>query len=231
VVFLAAADANVDRCEREPQITARVNVDAPGTVAKICGELGAVLVYYSTDYIFDGAAGPYGEEDRPNPICVYGAQKAGAEEEIRGLLPTSHLILRTTVVYGSEPAGKNFLIRLLQNLRNQTAIRVPTDQIGSPTFVNDLAEASWELVDADARGTFNVAGSERMDRHAFALLAARTFQLDPAPISGVVTSELNQVAARPLNAGLRVGKVEGSLQRPMVGASEGLARLARSGTL
>jgi dTDP-4-dehydrorhamnose reductase len=231
VVFLAAADANVDRCERDPATAAKVNVEAPRALATICGEMGALLVYYSTDYIFDGTAGPYDEEDRPNPICVYGSQKAMAEASIRESLPESHLILRTTVVYGNEPAGKNFLIRLLQNLRTQTSIRVPTDQIGSPTLVDDLADASWDLVRAGARGTFNVAGSERMDRHAFAVLAAQAFRLDAAPIVGVPTSDLDQLASRPLSAGLRVEKVETFLGRPMVGASAGLAMLARSGTL
>ena len=231
VVFLTAADANVDRCERDPEAAARVNVHAPRRLAELCGSMGALLVYYSTDYVFDGSSGPYAEDDPVRPISAYGRQKAEAEGWIRDILPLSHLILRTTVVFGTEPAGKNFLIRLLQNLRSGTSIRVPTDQIGTPTFVDDLADASWELVQADARGTFNVAGSQRMDRFAFATLAARTFGLDPAPIIGVRTSELAQLAPRPLDAGLRVDKVEAFLGRSMMGASQGLAHLAATGVL
>jgi dTDP-4-dehydrorhamnose reductase len=231
VVVLAAALANVDRCEMEPEASARVNVEAPRAIAVACADMGMRLVHFSTDYIFDGTRGPYGEEDVPRPLGAYGAQKLAAEREIRDILPMSHLILRTTVVYGNESAGKNFLIRLLQNLRNKTPIRVPFDQTGSPTLVNDLAMATWELVDADARGTFNVAGSERMDRHEFARLAATAFGLDPAPIIGVSTRDLEQLAPRPLDAGLRVDKVEGFLGRRMVGASEGLSMLARSLTL
>ena len=231
VVILAAAIANVDRCELEPDATARVNVEAVRHVASLCAASGALLVHYSTDYIFDGVSGPYAEDDAPNPIGVYGAQKLAAEREIRSLLPASHLILRTTVVYGTEPAGKNFLVRLLRNLRDKTPIRVPNDQVGSPTFVDDLAVATWQLIEAGARGTFNVAGSERMDRYAFAQRAAAAFGLDPAPIVGVRTSEMTQGAARPLDAGLRVDKVEAFLGRRMMSASEGLATLARSGAL
>jgi dTDP-4-dehydrorhamnose reductase len=231
VVVLAAAMANVEQCEREPVLTRPVNVDAPRAIARICAELGALLVYYSTDYVFDGTAGPYSENDVPRPIGVYGQHKLDAEREIRGVLPESHLILRTTVVYGTEPAGKNFLIRLLQNLRSQTPITVPNDQVGTPTFVDDLAASTWQLVHARARGTFNVAGCERMDRYAFARLAAAAFGLNPEPITGVPTSALNQLAARPLDAGLTVTKIEKFLGRSMVGAAEGLAILARRGAL
>jgi dTDP-4-dehydrorhamnose reductase len=231
VVFLGAAFANVDGCERDPAGSAAVNVDAARHVARLCAELDALMVFYSTDYIFDGRSGPYGEEDAPSPVSVYGSQKAAAERFVRDILPASHLILRTTVVYGTEPAGKNFLARLLQNLRTRTDIRVPVDQIGSPTFVNDLADASWELVGAGARGTFNVAGPDRMDRHAFALLAARVFGLDPTPIIGVSTADLSQLAARPLDAGLRVEKVERALGRRMIDATEGLTTIARGGDL
>jgi dTDP-4-dehydrorhamnose reductase len=231
IVILAAAVANVERCELEPDATARVNVDTPRELASLCADVGAPLVFYSTDYIFDGAGGPYGEDDPPNPLGVYGSQKLAAERAIRALLPASHLILRTTVVYGTEPAGKNFLIRLLQNLRSKSPIRVPIDQVGSPTFVDDLARATWELIEAGARGTFNVAGRDRMDRYAFAQRAAEAFGLDQAPIVGVRTTELKQIAPRPLDAGLRVEKVESFLGRRMTGAAEGLATLARSGAL
>jgi dTDP-4-dehydrorhamnose reductase len=231
IVILAAAVANVERCELEPDATARVNVDAARELASLCAGASVPLVYYSTDYVFDGAAGPYGEDDAPNPLGVYGSQKLTAERAIKALLPASHLILRTTVVYGTEPAGKNFLIRLLQNLRSKSPIRVPIDQVGSPTFVDDLARATWELIEAGARGTFNVAGRDRMDRYAFAQRAAEAFGLGQAPIVGVRTTELKQIAPRPLDAGLRVEKVESFLGRRMTGAAEGLATLARSGAL
>jgi len=231
VVFLAAADANVDQCERNPDASHRINVEAPTDIAGICEQLGSVLVYYSTDYIFDGRNGPYREMDHPAPICTYGAHKAEAERAIRERLPGSHLILRTTVVYGTEPSGKNFLIRLLLHLRSNTPIRVPVDQVGSPTLANDLAEASWQLVEAGARGTFNVGGPERLSRHEFALAAAAAFALDPAPIVAVTTDALRQEAARPLNAGLVMDKVESALGRRMVGATRGLATLAQSGAL
>jgi dTDP-4-dehydrorhamnose reductase len=225
VVFFPAATPNVDLCEAEPALTRRTNVDAVRTVAEIAAEYECFVVFYSTDYLFDGSEGPYEEADPINPINEYGRQKQDAEDALREVLPDAHLIIRTTVVYGQERQGKNFLTRLIRTVRQGESLRVPDDQIGNPTLVDDLAEASWTLADMRAAGTYNVVGPDWIDRCAFAQEAARVFGLETELIHPVNTAELGQTAPRPLRAGLRPEKAQALLGRSLVGMTEGLHRV------
>jgi dTDP-4-dehydrorhamnose reductase len=225
VVFFPAATPNVDLCEAEPALTRRTNVDAVRTVAEIAAENECFVVFYSTDYLFDGSEGPYEEADPINPINEYGRQKRDAEDALREVLPDAHLIVRTTVVYGQERQGKNFLTRLIRTVRQGEPIRVPDDQIGNPTLVDDLAEASWTLADMRAAGTYNVVGPDWIDRFVFAQEAVRVFGLETELIHPVNTGELGQTAPRPLRAGLRPDKAQALLGRSLVGMTEGLHRV------
>ncbi|MDB4950373.1 MAG: rmlD 2 [Gemmatimonadetes bacterium] len=225
IVFHAAASPNVDACEADPEGTAAVNVGGVRTAAEAAREVGARMVFFSSDYVFDGERGPYVETDPVNPIQEYGRQKVAAEAVCREVLPDAHLILRVTVVYGWERQGKNFVARLVRTLSEGGAMRVPADQFGSPTLADDLGDAAWELVDRDARGTFHVAGRDRVDRLAFARAAARAFGLPEGGIQGVTTAELGQRAPRPLNAGMRSGRAEAVIGRPMLGVDAGLSVL------
>lgn len=225
VIFYPAANPNVDLCEADPEGTRRVNVAPVQKVAEIAAALGSRVVFYSSDYVFDGRNGPYVEGDSPNPISEYGRQKLAAEEVLRRILPTNHLILRITVVYGWEHQGKNFVARLVRTLREGRSMRVPDDQIGSPTLVDDIAEASWSLATMDADGTFHLAGPDLVDRFTFAQEAARVFGLDAELIEPVSTAELAQAAPRPLRAGMAAAKAETLLNRKLMGISDGLASM------
>jgi dTDP-4-dehydrorhamnose reductase len=225
VIFFPAANPNVDLCETDPEGTRRINVDPVQAVADIAAELGSRIVFYSSDYVFDGQNGPYAEDDLTNPICEYGRQKLAAEEILRECVPDQHLILRVTVVYGWENQGKNFVSRLVRTLREGQSMRVPNDQIGSPTLVDDIAEASWSLAELSAGGTLHLAGPNLLDRFSFARQTAQVFGLDAELVKPVTTAELAQAAARPLRAGMISEKAENHLNRGLVGVSDGLARL------
>jgi dTDP-4-dehydrorhamnose reductase len=225
VVFHAAASPNVDACEADPDGTRRVNVGGVRTVAEAARDAGARLVFFSSDYVFDGAAGPYVETDPVRPIQQYGRQKAEAEEVLREVLPGAHLALRITVVYGWERRGKNFVARLVRTLGGGERMRVPADQVGSPTLADDLADAAWDLVDRNAGGTLHLAGRDRVDRLAFARAAARAFGLNDALLDGVTTAELGQAAPRPLEAGMVSARAEALIGRRMMGVDDGLAVL------
>jgi dTDP-4-dehydrorhamnose reductase len=225
LIFLPAANPNVDLCETDPEGTRRVNVEPVRTVAELAAELGSSVVFYSSDYVFDGYAGPYVESDTPNPISQYGQQKLNAENLLRGILPNKHLTLRVTVVYGWERQGKNFVARLVRTLRQGNALRVPADQIGSPTLVDDIAEASWTLAVQGACGTLHLAGPDLVDRFTFAQQAAQVFGLDAELIQPVSTAELGQAAPRPLRAGMVSDRAETLLNRRLIGVAEGLASL------
>jgi dTDP-4-dehydrorhamnose reductase len=223
-VIVPAAAAHVERCELEAQRTYEVNVVGTSHLVDAANEVGAAVVYFSSDYVFDGADGPYDELAPTNPISQYGVQKLSAEHLIMQRA-TEALIVRTTVVYGPEPQGKNFIYRLLAALRKGEEIAVPMDQISTPTYAPALADAVFDLLAAGVRGVINVAGRELATREEFAREAASAFGEDPTLVRPVLTSELGQVAPRPLRGGLRSELAERRLGRELPGYTEGLRRL------
>lgn len=226
LVMCPAARANVDWCECNPDLSREVNVEGTRNVAEACAETGAFMVYFSSDYVFDGRAGPYSEDDSPNPVNVYGRHKLEAEDAIRNLLPGRHLVIRTTVVYGWERQGKNFVARLLRTLGEGRTLAAPVDQIGSPTYVSNLAAAVLELCERGAVGTWHLAGPDLMSRYDFARLAAETFGLDAGLVIPVTTEDLGQAARRPLRAGMRVEKAASTLSTRLLPPAEGLRLMA-----
>lgn len=227
VVYLPAALTNVDFCELNPNLSYEINVLGICNVMRIVKQTAAKLVYFSSDYVFDGVNGPYSEEAPTRPICEYGHHKLQSEHYIAIHLK-DYLILRTTVVYGWESQGKNFVHRLVQDLRKNKNVRVPYDQIGSPSYAPDLAEIAIDLASSDVQGLFNVVGSGLVSRYDFAVVIAKSFGLNADLITPVSTSDLNQVAKRPLKAGMLPDKVQKTLGREVVDFSEGLKRMVNS---
>lgn len=225
-ILLPAATTNVDACERDPVAAATVNVEGVRTVGEMAQRIGAKLVYFSSDYVFDGKNGPYREEDPTSPISEYGRQKEAAEQLVRELLPENHLILRTTVVYGWEPRPRNFVVRLIRHSRAGQIIRVPMDQVGSPTYAPDFAEAVLELDLLGCSGTYHLAGPVLLSRYQFALAVADAFGLDKELIEPVNTTFLGQVALRPLQAGLVPDRAFSLLSRPLMDPYTALRRMA-----
>lgn len=227
-IFLAAAMTHVDRCESEPELTREVNVAGPAHVARAAAGVGARLVFFSSDYVFNGRDGPYSEEILPSPISEYGRQKAEAEAIVAEELPDSHVIVRTTGVYGWEPQGKNFVIRVIRTLEEGEGIAVPADQVATPTYAPNLADASLVLGAGDFCGVYNVAGPDLLTRADFAAVVAKVFGLAAQRIEAVETSTLGQTAPRPLNGGLRTEKVVGATRIQMTPPVEGLTRMKAS---
>jgi dTDP-4-dehydrorhamnose reductase len=221
VVFCAGALTHVDYCEEHPEEAFRLHRDAAAVAARAAAKQGAGFVYYSTEYVFDGESGPYGEDDPVRPLSVYGRSKLEGE---RAVLAESAraLVIRTTVVYGPEPQGKNTIYQLLRRGRAGEPLRAPGDQISSPTYNADLAAASVELAELGHAGVFHVAGPAILDRCAFARLACRVFELDEALLEPVATASLGQRAVRPLRAGLRIDRARAVLSTPLRGPEEGL---------
>jgi dTDP-4-dehydrorhamnose reductase len=144
LIVNAAAYTAVDQAETEESIARAVNADAPGVMAEEAKSIGAALVHYSTDYVFDGSkASPYLETDPTSPINAYGRTKLAGEEAIRNS-GVSHLIFRTAWVYGRE--GKNFLRTILRLATQREELRIVRDQIGAPTASQDIALATAEVL-------------------------------------------------------------------------------------
>jgi dTDP-4-dehydrorhamnose reductase len=139
-----AAYTAVDKAESEPEIAMAVNGIAPGIMAEEAKKLGAAMVHYSTDYVFDGSkATPYSEDDAPCPINVYGRTKLAGEQAIQAAgIP--HLILRTSWVYGSR--GKNFLLTVMRLAAERDELKIVDDQIGAPTSCRMIAEVTGQIL-------------------------------------------------------------------------------------
>lgn len=206
VVLLPAGWTWVDGNEDDPLRSRRQNRDEPLALARRCRDAGALFVTYSTDYVFDGEAGPYAEDAPTRPLSVYGRAKLEAEEALRAEVP-EHLVLRTTTVFGPERQGKNFVYQLLRRVAKGERFVVPSDQWATPSYGPDVARATLALVEQRARGTWHVSGPDFMDRLALARLACRVFGLDATKVDGKTTAELKQKAARPLRGGLRTDKL------------------------
>jgi dTDP-4-dehydrorhamnose reductase len=208
-VINCAAMTNVDLCETEREAAWKINAAA----ARVHG---STLLHVSTDYVFDGENGPYEEDDRPNPLSYYGKSKLAAENTLR-TSGVPHLIARTIVLYGyAQGAKPNFVLWLIQSLEQGKSVRIVDDQIGNPTFVDDLAYGLLRALELGKTGVYHLAGREIVNRYDFALHVAKVFGLDAALIHPIKTSALEQPAPRPLHSGLITLKAETELgYRPL----------------
>jgi dTDP-4-dehydrorhamnose reductase len=233
VIINAAAMTNVDACEHERELAWKINVEGVENLIDAARKAGSRIIHISTDYVFDGKAGPYAENDRPEPLNYYGKTKLASEN----LLRTSDipfLILRTIVLYGHTPGVRpNFALWLLDSLERGTPVRVVDDQTGNPTLVDDLAYAIMAGIDLGRTGFYHVAGRNIVSRLEFARTLATVFGLNADLISPVKTAELSQPAARPLKSGLITLKAEIELGIKPATVEEGLrilkSQLQRSG--
>ena len=178
IIVNAAAYTAVDRAESEPDAAFAVNAIAPGLLAEGAKRIGALLIHYSTDYVFDGAKEtPYVEKDWPNPLNVYGRSKLAGEQAI-GDVGGQYLILRTSWIYAAR--GRNFLLTILRLLKEKDELRVVSDQIGAPTFAGALANATAKLLQqfnptalGNARGIYHVTALGHTSWYGFAAEIAR----------------------------------------------------------
>ena len=215
VVVNAAAFTAVDRAEAESELAQRVNGIAPGVLAEEARRAGALMVHYSTDYVFDGAKqAAYVESDPPNPINAYGRSKLAGERAV-AQAAGDHLILRTCWLYGAR--GQNFLRTILRLALTRERLRVVSDQVGKPTWVRPLAEATGQiLAQRIARaggesGLFHLACAGETSWHGFARAILEEFavELDRRPaLEAISTPEYPLPAARPANSRLDCGKLQ-----------------------
>ena len=219
IIVNAAAYTAVDKAEEEPALATAVNADAPAELAMAARRHGALLVHYSTDYVFDGRKQhPYTEDDAPNPLGVYGRTKLAGERAVREA-GTDHLIFRTSWVYSAR--GKNFLLTMLRLAGEREQLRVVADQIGAPTWSRLIAEATALVLQQDlARrsagmfesGVYNLtaAGSTSWHGFASAIIAAardRDMPMKCREVMAIATTDYPLPAQRPANSRLSGAKL------------------------
>lgn len=224
-ILIAAAFCNVDLCETERERCRQINALAPQAVAEWARNRGARVVYYSTDHVFDGTAPAYSEEDPVSPLSVYASAKVEGEAAVRELLPEGHLILRTSGLYGPETTRKNFVVRLVDQLRAGETVRVPSDQWGSPTYNQDLARITRFLLEKGIRGTYHAVGPDFLPRIELARQVCSAFGLDEWRLAPIETLLLRQPARRPLRVRLKRERLDATGAPPMRTIAAGLKAL------
>ena len=215
-IICSAGATDVERCESDHAWADAANHLGPLALARAAAHARIPFVFYSTDYVFPGTPsnpGPYRESAPTDALSYYGASKLAGEQSILAENPSA-LVLRTTTVYGPDPQGKNFLYTLRRLLSSGQSMRVPTDQLATPTYNEDLARATLALLRGGHTGLFHAAGPTMLARIDFARLACQLLSLDDSLLIPLTTPELNQRAARPLIAGLDSTLLTTTLGRP-----------------
>lgn len=202
----AAAYTAVDKAESEPELALRINGEAPGVLAAEAKRLGALLVHYSTDYVYDGEkAAAYVETDAPNPVSAYGRSKLAGERAIVAS-GCRHLIFRTCWVYG--PRGRNFLLTILKAARERPELRVVDDQFGAPTSSAAIAAATKRAIErGGAEGVYHMSAAGRTSWHGFAQAIVQGAGL-ATPVKAIPTKEYPTPARRPRNSLLDNSKLK-----------------------
>ncbi len=211
IIVNAAAFTNVDASESERESAWRVNVKGVEYLAEAGRVLDIHLIHISSDYIFDGKRGPYPETAKPNPLGYYGRTKLASENALK-ISGASYTILRTNVLYGHAADSRPDFVRwVINSIRSSKPIRIVTDQINNPTFLDDLVQAINKVIAYKKQGIYNIGGKDLLSRFEFTEKIADFFNLDKSIITPILTKDLNQAAKRPLKSGLITIKAETEL--------------------
>lgn len=226
-----AAHTKVDLCEDEPEKANQINGHAVGHLARLARQHDTYLVHFSTDFVFDGQSRrPYRPDDPPSPISAYGRSKLLGEQQIQQHAPRRWLIVRTAWVYGRN--GVCFPRIIVDRARAGQALKVVNDETGSPTFTQDLAEATINLVDRGATGIVHVTNSGSVSRFDFAQASLEEFKVKGAQLSPITTSQWFEIrpkqARRPAYSVLDCTGYEKIVGKPMRPWRKALADYHRS---
>jgi dTDP-4-dehydrorhamnose reductase len=221
VIVNAAAYTAVDRAEQEPDLAMAINGVAPGILAEEAKRVGASVVHYSTDYVFDGVkSSPYSEDDVPNPLNVYGRTKLAGEQAIEAA-GVPHLILRTSWIYGTR--GKNFLLTILRLAWEGRQLKVVDDQIGTPNWSRTIATATAKILAdccsrkhtqagfAQSNNIYHLSGSGQATWYGLARAiveqAPERHGCDTSEVIPISSTEYPTLAMRPKNSVLANTKI------------------------
>lgn len=235
VIVNAAAYTAVDKAESEPEQAQRVNAEAVAVLADEAQQLGAWLVHYSTDYVFDGSGSqPWQETDAVGPLSVYGASKLAGEQAIQAS-GCKQLIFRTSWVYAAR--GNNFAKTMLRLARERDSLSVIADQFGAPTSAELLADVTAHalrsaMANPELAGLYHLAASGESTWHSYARFvleqaaaAGIALKVAPQQVAAIATSAYPTAARRPLNSRLNTAKLQNAFALNLPEWQAGVARM------
>lgn len=227
VIIHGAAMTQVDDCEKEQEKCWELNVTAVEHMVNAANKVGAHLVHVSTDFIFDGEAGPYDEQAQPNPVNYYGESKLAAEKLIIEKAK-SWAIARTVLVYGiaEDMSRSNIVLWVKKSLEDGKAIKVVNDQWRTPTLAEDLAMGCYLIAKKKAKGIFNISGKELLTPYDMAQKTIDFFKLDGSSMEKADSTIFTQPAKRPPRTGFNLEKAEKELGYKPHSFDEGIALMA-----
>jgi len=204
LVVNLAAMTNVDACEKNPKLAGEINVAG---LQHICDSFSGKIIQLSTDYVFDGKAGPYNEEDQVCPVSIYGKTKLAAEHILLDS-NLNNLVVRGNVLYDYSPqTNASFLNWVVLSLKEGKEIKVVEDQYNNPTWTQSMADIIYLCISNDINGIIHWGDADHLSRYDFSKKIAEKFSLDSSLIKPILTEELDQIARRPLQSGLIANKL------------------------
>ena len=229
IVMHGGAMTQVDSCEENQAECHKQNVEATAYIMQECRKINSHLIFVSTDFIFDGEEGPYGEEAIGKPVNFYGESKLLAEDAVIGSGLLLWTIVRTVLVYGiaHDMSRSNLVLWVKESLEKGKTIQVVDDQFRSPTLAEDLAEGIIQIAAKKAVGIYNICGPDYITPYQMAVMAAEYFKLDKSKIININSSALAHKANRPLKTGLFIDKAIKELDYRPKSFTEGIGILAK----
>jgi dTDP-4-dehydrorhamnose reductase len=210
VIVHTAAMANIDDCETHPEVAQQMNFKITCRLVKYAAQNRARFIFVSSDVVFDGKRGDYKEHDKPNPLNVYARTKVEAENYVLSHHDKS-VVVRPSIFYGRSLNGRpSFIETMLNNLRAGNQVTVFTDQYRTPLFVENLADALWELVNHRYCGILHIGGPEKLNRVEIGKILCRELNLDENLLELLPSQAANLIAKRPLDCAL-ISNLAGSL--------------------
>ena len=229
VLINSAAMTNVDACESFQEDCIALNVGGVKNLVAACENHNTHLIHVSTDFVFDGKAGPYSENDQPNPLSFYGQSKYDSELIVSNSSLSKWSIARTIIIYGivENMSKSNIVLWAKSALESGSELKIVDDQFRSPTFAEDLAKGCLLIAEKEKNGIYHLSGKESMSILELVYRVADFYGLDKSTISPVKSESLNQAAKRPPVTGFVLDKANKELGYFPLSFNEGLKLLSK----
>lgn len=229
VLINSAAMTNVDACESNKENCIALNVGGVKNLVAACENHNTHLIHVSTDFVFDGKAGPYSENDQPNPLSFYGQSKYDSELIVSNSSLSKWSIARTIIIYGivENMSKSNVVLWAKSALESGSELKIVDDQFRSPTYADDLAKGCLLIAEKEKNGIYHLSGKESMSILELVYRVADFYGLDKSTISPVKSESLNQAAKRPPVTGFVLDKANKELGYYPLSFNDGLKLLTK----